>query len=555
MDHFSLGTLTIFRRACAALALALFAGACGDHDGTTPRNDAAVADARAVDDAATADAANLPPGLATFHDDAAAAVCGAMFRCCDGADQVAFFAPLRDNQLLTAFVDRLPPTVVLDEASCTEVLAEIYAITPFGDWVRAAGLGSVDFDAAALATCAATLASASCGAEARAALFDSTCFGFAPPSGGDVQRKIFTRAASVGTTCAPIRDGVGAAFYGTCDPDLGFCCYSSATTTGCGYPFNGDGEPRQGVCQAAAVAGAACSAAAPLQLCQTGLNCDADTARCVAPSTALLQVGDTCIDAGFNLLGECVGSYCDVLGTSKCEQAKPDGTSCNGPEECVNGACLGMPAVCAPNDFCTGTRASPADAGVAMIDAGMPTTAADAAPSGVGETCTNAIDLLSASVPSTSTGFTFHVAGGYGASNDYNPYKSASPPLPPSCSFVYDAAGQEVVYRVTLNPGDKLALRYAASPASAVPGIYLLDSCGATPTWPDYDASGGCGNNEYRSPGFCSLGLCDPVDFTFTYPTMLSGAPTVPRTFYVVLDQVGGANATGYQLEWKVTPA
>ena len=73
------------------------------------------------------------------------------------------------------------------------------------------------FDGAAFTSCVAALDGA-CGAPARAALFDSTCFGFAPPAGGDAQRRMVHRVAGVGAGCAPVRDGVGAAFFGTCDP-------------------------------------------------------------------------------------------------------------------------------------------------------------------------------------------------------------------------------------------------------------------------------------------------------------------------------------------------
>jgi len=70
----------------------------------------------------------------------------------------------------------------------------------------------------------------------------------------------------------------------------------------------------------------------------------------VAPSTASLTVGQTCIDAGYHLLGECQASYCDLFGTKHCEPRRADGETCMGAEECVSGSCQ---SVCTPNQLCT----------------------------------------------------------------------------------------------------------------------------------------------------------------------------------------------------------
>ena len=73
---------------------------------------------------------------------------------------------------------------------------------------------------------------------------------------------------------------------------------------------------------------------------------------CVAPGTDLLEVGDECMDANFNLLGECKDSYCDVLGEKKCVARKADGETCISGDECVSGACDS--GVCGASTYCVG---------------------------------------------------------------------------------------------------------------------------------------------------------------------------------------------------------
>ncbi|MCB9571285.1 MAG: hypothetical protein H6709_04265 [Kofleriaceae bacterium] len=529
--------------------LMLAAAACSTTSSSTPDGGGP-----STPDAATDGA--TPPSLDTFYADAAAAVCDALLRCCDDGDQIAYFAPLRDNERLAALRDRMPPDATLTDASCRSLVADVFAITPFGDWVDAARAGAVEFDAAGLAGCLATLDGAACGAPVRDALGDGTCLGVAPPAGGDAQRAMFHRTAVVGDACAPLRDGVGAAFYGTCDPDQAFCCYADPAhpEAGCTFPFDGDGVARTGTCAAAQPAGGTCSSALPLQLCQTGVSCDPTTQRCVADASTALAVGDLCIDSGFNLLGDCVDSYCDVLGSSRCEPLRADGDDCFGADECAGGACTG--GRCGPLTTCDGMDTVPPDAGVpdAPIDAGVPDAPPDAgpdAPAADGETCAGAFDLLAVATPSTIAGYDWTVAGAFGTSNDYNPYRDAQPQLPPACSIVYDAVGAEVVYAIELQPGQQLTMRYEVTPSSVAGGIYLLDGCGGQVTWPDYDGSGACGNNEYRSQGYCGALGCDPITWTWTYPTAIDDVPTQPKTFWLVLDHLAGT-PTGYQLDLRV---
>lgn len=200
------------------------------------------------------------------------------------------------------------------------------------------------------------------------------------------------------------------------------------------------------------------------------------------------------------------------------------------------------------------------DGGAALDDAdvgpGQPQDAATGetaeTSSSAGETCESAGSLAAASLPDEDGSHAMFVEGVLGSRDDYNPYEESG--LPPGCSIVYDASGAEVVYAVLLAPGDTLSMRYVLAPDSAPGGLYLLDGC-SPPTWPDYDGSGMCGRNEYVSQGYCGFMPCEPLELSFTYPEVLGGAATTPRTFFVVLDEVGGSTATGYRLEWTISPA
>ena len=414
----------------------------------------------------------------------------------------------------------------------------------------------------------AALDDATCGAEARATLFDSTCFGVQAPAGGDQQRRIFRRSGAPGDACAPIRDGVGATFYGTCDPVAAFCCYEdpSAPELGCTFPFTADGEPRQGTCQATADVGAPCAFATPLQFCATGNICN-DSGTCIAEPNEILETGELCVES-FVILGQCTGGYCDLFGTGNCEALRANGEACLGPEECVNGACVD--GTCGDNTFC-GPSAPTADAGPGNADAGpgqfdagsvdldagnvdagnVDAGNVDAGPLSLsGERCDVAprLDEVSTSLPAGST-YSNVVTGAFGETNDYNPYQDAEPQLPPACSIVFDAAGAEVVYALTLNPGETLDLEYSVEPFNLRPAVYLLDGCGTAPSSPDFDASGACGSNEYATAPFCIAG-CGPLAHSFTYPAVVNGQPTAAQTFFLVLDTLN-ATGTSFELRWR----
>jgi hypothetical protein len=87
-----------------------------------------------------------------------------------------------------------------------------------------------------------------------------------------------------------------------------------------------------------------------LQVCVTGTSCDGATDKCVSDGDAPLMAGDACADASFNLLGICQESWCDVIGSGKCEPLKADGATCTGGDECQSTACVqgkcGAPVFC-----------------------------------------------------------------------------------------------------------------------------------------------------------------------------------------------------------------
>lgn len=112
-----------------------------------------------------------------------------------------------------------------------------------------------------------------------------------------------------------------------------------------------------------------------------------------------------------------------------------------------------------------------------------------------------------------------------------------------------DSKGNEVVYEVTLAPGDRLRLRAELADGKQA-AVYLLSSCPAG-AWPDFDTSGACGSNEYAA-GFCGPIGCDPATLDVRYPTMLGGQPTTSATFWVVIDEVGAASSSGFTLDWQL---
>ena len=346
---------------CVAASAMLFT-ACGKAPSEPTAMPGLVPDAQVMlpmpadagQDAVAEDATTPEVNLSSLPRDIAETVCAALFRCCSEEDKEQFFRPIVAVAGLTRFASRVPPAVEMTESSCAETVTEMYEQQPFGSWIAGTEEHGVQFQSAAFEACRAELTTASCGAEVRSAIFDGRCFGWQPPAASGVHRGLFERTATVGAACQPIRDGVGAGYFGTCDPATSFCCYTDVLRPeiGCTYPYTADDEPRQGMCAAASPEGGACSALAPIQLCQSGLTCDSGTQRCVRETEAPLDTGDACVDDRFNLLGICTDGYCDLFGSRECLPYRADGESCIGAEECRSGACAS--GVCEPLRYCEG---------------------------------------------------------------------------------------------------------------------------------------------------------------------------------------------------------
>ncbi len=279
----------------------------------------------------------LPDLIATV----AQTTCDALFRCCDEQSRLDFWAVIRFSERAAEFRPRLPPDAEVDEDSCPEVLGAVYDVVPLGPWVAAALRGDVRFDEQAAGECLDTLDEAACGDEVAAALGDGTCFGFSPPYGAGQRRSMFARDNDVGTACVALTDGVGGAFYGTCDPERAFCCDNSQG----GCRIVGDGP---GVCAQAAQEGEGCGLFPEVTVCATGLDCGLDD-RCVVPGDERFAAGEVCAE-GFSLLGRCEESWCDIGGSNVCEPLHPLGGDCVLPYECQTGVCAD--GACAEPTFC-----------------------------------------------------------------------------------------------------------------------------------------------------------------------------------------------------------
>ena len=167
-----------------------------------------------------------------------------------------------------------------------------------------------------------------------------------------------------------------------------------------------------------------------------------------------------------------------------------------------------------------------------------------------GETCSEAIDLASASTAlEAGATWPYRLEGSFGLKNDYNPLSSSG--MQPGCSTVYDATGLDSVVKVDLAPGETISMELLVTPDSLRGGLYMLDSC-PDATWPDYDESGACGDNEYVVHPFCITG-CGSLAFQFTHPTALDGEPTSPQTYWIVIDTIETDDAESWELKWRIT--
>ena len=283
--------------------------------------------------------------LSELIPQAAAALCQGLIGCCDMNDHEAFFLYFLNNPRYEEILDQLPPTVALTEESCTGMMETVLTTAPFGRWVEQVNEGRVSYHGEAAQTCLDTLNNAQCGGEFLSALNDGTCLSAYPPFGGESQRKMFSRTAPVGSDCVALSDGQGAVVYGTCDPNVAFCCVRREDGS-CKLADTGD----VGECVAVSERGEACSILPTVQVCRTGDECGYESGTCEAASEFIdVQEGETCAE-GFDFFGNCINSYCDLGASNLCIPLKADGETCTFAEECVNGACVDQ--VCGPDNFC-----------------------------------------------------------------------------------------------------------------------------------------------------------------------------------------------------------
>ena len=278
-------------------------------------------------------------------EEAAKSVCSALTRCCDADSQKFYFDPFRDAEFLQEYQAQLPNGELMDEASCLSLMKNIYPKIWLGSWLERVAANEAEFDGNAAATCLATLDNAACGEPLRDALFDTTCFSNSAPGGGDEQRVIFKRTQTAGASCAPVRDGFGGLYYGSCQAENSFCCIEDSMGNCSPFPS----LSKTGTCKTASQLDEACNDF-PMQLCATGLFCNTNILKCEKPTYSPLQVGEACME-GIDFLGDCVNSWCD-FSSKKCEPLKAPGKSCSFSMECDTGWCSDKDKTCIANPIC-----------------------------------------------------------------------------------------------------------------------------------------------------------------------------------------------------------
>lgn len=358
-----------------AIGLLASAAGCGDDGGDDDTVDMGAPDAGQLDaftpedDAFTPDEDAFVPEedggtgdlLDSFESDVATAKCAALFRCCDEESREEFFSqyqcfpglscPYEDQQ------DMIPPA---DMAACVAVMEALDEVT-FGTWLTETRAGRIDFDAASHQSCLDTLATATCGEALTEALYDPRCFarigGTTVGETYEVERASFDRTAGVGESCVTLFEDP----YGSCDPDVAFCCVGDSDNCSTG----GEGG-EAGTCVAVSSNGESCSQF-PDQHCEPGLRCPpaagiGEPSACEEPAAPMaLDEGDTCLSDSFESLGECTDSYCDTE-TRQCEPTLSNGEMCDFDDQCASGNCEvtsgGGPFVtreCADPSFCIGS--------------------------------------------------------------------------------------------------------------------------------------------------------------------------------------------------------
>ena len=171
-----------------------------------------------------------------------------------------------------------------------------------------------------------------------------------------------------------------------------------------------------------------------------------------------------------------------------------------------------------------------------------------------GSTCGEALSLSDSGALLGEGGseHTWTANGLFEGADNYNPLDTSG--KAPGCSLVYDAKGSDVVFSVTLQPGERIDVLYVAVPTDVPAAMYFLDSC-PEGTWPDFDESGMCGSNEYVAQGFCGFsGSCEPLSLSLTHPWILDGEATGPKQYWLVLDALE-SGASEWVIDWSITQA
>jgi len=290
--------------------------------------------------------------LDTLVERAAAATCDAVAECCSADESEAFFSGIANHPRLEDIADQFPPNAPLDAETCPDLVSTAYETVSLGSWIAAAREGLVTFDLDAANDCLEALDAVGCDVSFSDVFFSGECFGFTPPYGAGQRRAAFDRFSREGDACVPLTDGTGGAFFGTCDPSKAWCAFVEQGRT----RIVPDGEA--GVCVPVASTGEACGfviepgTPPAFSVCQQGLECNLDN-ECVAPNQDEIAMGQACYDsAAFTLLGDCVNSYCDILGSNECVALKNDGANCTHSYECGSDFCEA--GVCTAGQFCDG---------------------------------------------------------------------------------------------------------------------------------------------------------------------------------------------------------
>ena len=288
----------------------------------------------------------MPSGLALDQliPQTAAAMCQGLLGCCNPADQERFFIVFEGNPRYEELVGQLPPAVPFNEDTCVGIIESILTAAPFGEWITQTNAGRVSYDGVVAQRCLDELSQASCGEDFLSRLYDGSCLSYLAPVGGDEQRAMFQRTAGVGEACSPLTDGQGGVIYGTCDPNVAFCCIRREDGT-CRPGFQGE----VGECLAVSPTGGECTIFPGIQVCATGSECSVEGV-CEPPiEYVTVQVGEACA-ADYSIFGNCEGGYCDVGFTDTCLAYRQDGEMCSFPYECAGGDCV--EGQCAQNTFC-----------------------------------------------------------------------------------------------------------------------------------------------------------------------------------------------------------